>query len=734
MAGSIVLKTFRGGNVTPQNDAIIYQTVIPGAGVFKGCEVTCARGNILHISQGFGMIKGRFFEMYENEISVQLAETGQTLAGRLYIHMDLSNADEPVKIIAETGEMLPALMMDANVNYNNSAYDMELAAFKVDAGGVLDLTQTFPTVQAGGGSGGGGGTGIQRDTMYALGDIVSTGNAPGWCSLVCTQEGTTAAAEPIGYTQIKKAGDKVLDGSCVFTARSIFGELDTAVESLGKTAEGLGQLKEEFERSKSDADALVFKLMSLEAYAALESYDSATMYYCYAEGKPGQIRAVYLGENTIFAAGITVRYHIDADTVIRQTAALSNDVVADAPAAALAGYTFVGWREDDAPNKTVLGKKILDSEEDVDLYAVFRRPITIGMLDNGAVLIDGRETEEFDDTLYYNNGNAESEGIVIPECPYEWEGKTFCGWNTDSYSVPTYIPGRKGTFSDDGYLFPMFVDTVYDFPYTGNYVPFTIPADGIYEFELYGGAGGDVSANVNNEQLTAKGGKGGHVKAYKRMKRGDLIYIYNGGRGNGSSAGANGGGSGGSYSGSGSSRHYGAGGGGATHVALCSGQLGSSMTGDNADKSLNYSHRDNILLVAGGGGGGGISSTSYSGYSDSTQNYTAGAHDGGDGGGDRGGDGSSGGLGGRQISTGSSEDTNFGKGASYSGSYTTYSGGGGGWFGGSCGLNGNSGAGGSGYVGGMPSFTLDKVYYRAVSEAGKNDGNGYSYIRYIKCI
>lgn len=164
MAGSVVLKTFRGGNVTPQNDAIIYQTVIPGAGVFKGCEVTCARGNILHISQGFGMIKGRFFEMYENEVSVQLAETGQTLDGRLYVHMDLSNADEPIKVIAETGETLPALMMDANVNYNNSTYDMELAAFRVDAGGVLDLARTFPTVQAGGGSGGGGGTGIHPES------------------------------------------------------------------------------------------------------------------------------------------------------------------------------------------------------------------------------------------------------------------------------------------------------------------------------------------------------------------------------------------------------------------------------------------------------------------------------------------------------------------------------------------------------------------------------------------
>lgn len=734
MAGSIVLKTFKGGNVTPQNDAIIYQTVIPGAGVFKGCEVTCARGNILHISQGFGMIKGRFFEMYENEVSVQLAETGQTLEGRLYIHMDLSNADEPIKVIAETGETLPALMADANVNYNNSAYDMELAEFKVDAAGVLDLTQTFPAVQAGGGSGGGGGTGIQRDTPYVLGDIVSTGSAPGWCSLVCTQAGTTAVAEPNGYTQITKVGDKVLDGSCIFTARSIFRELDAAVEKLGKTAEDLGQLKEEFEETKSDTGTLVFKLMSLEEYTALETYDPNTMYYCYAKGNPAQIKAIYLGENVIFATGVTVNYHIDTGTVIRQTAALSNDLVANAPTASLEGYTFVGWREDNAPNKAILKKKILDTEEAVNLYAVFKRQITIGMLGNGGTLIDGKKAEELNDTLYYNNGNAESEGITVPECPFEWEGKSFCGWNTDSYSDPTYIPGEKGTFKDDSFLFPMFVDTVYDFPYTGTYVPFTIPADGIYEFELFGAAGGDVSATIDNEQKTAKGGKGGHVKAYKKMKKGDLIYIYNGGRANGTSAGANGGGRGYSYSGSSSAKHYGAAGGGATHVALYPYELGYSTTGTNASRSLNYTYRENILLVAGGGGGAGISGSTYTGYADPTQNYTLGAHEGGDGGGDRGGDGSSGVLGGRQVSTGSSENTNFGQGAGNSGTSTTYSGGGGGWFGGNYGTNGSSGAGGSGYVGGMPPFTLDKVYYGTVNEAGKNEGNGYSYIRYVKCV
>ena len=74
MANNIVLKTYKGGNVTPQDDAIIQETAIPMNGIFKGCEVSHARGNVLRVSQGFGMIKGRFFEVYESEIAVQIAD------------------------------------------------------------------------------------------------------------------------------------------------------------------------------------------------------------------------------------------------------------------------------------------------------------------------------------------------------------------------------------------------------------------------------------------------------------------------------------------------------------------------------------------------------------------------------------------------------------------------------------------------------------------------------------
>lgn len=724
MASNIVLKTFKGGNVTPQDDAIIYQTAVPGAGIFKGCEVTVARGNVLHISRGFGMIKGRFFEVYENEISVQLADTGATLKGRVYIHLDLSNADEPIAIKAITTDVLPSLDMDSNINYNNSIYDLELAYFTVDATSIQNLTQTFSILQ--GGSGGGGGTGgasVTRETTYSVGDTATCTAAPGWATLVCTQAGITATIEPKGYSQITKSGDKVLDGTCVFEARNTFGEIDDLMVNLADAKDGLLELKTKFEASQTDVGELVMRLLSISEYKTIAAYDSNTMYYCYEDENTKQITAIYLGKNTIFATGIEVTYHIDSDYAIKQLASLSNEVISSAPEASLDGYEFVGWREDNTANKAVLSKKVIDSDQPVKLYAVFKRDIEIDMLDNGATLIAGKEESHFTDVLYYNNGNAKSEGIVIPECPYEMEGKSFCGWNTDCYSTPSYKPGKKGTFSDDSILFPMFVDTVYDFPYTGSYTRFVIPADGIYECELWGASGGDAVSNFSNQNTkVAKGGKGGHVKAYKEFKKGDVLFVMNGGKPNGNTGGVNGGGYGYSYSSSSTQRHFGAGGGGATHIALSAGAISTS------NPFITYANRDKMLLIAGGGGGGGISNA--------TSSAEGTYHNGGDGGGDRGGDGSSGTtFGGRQTSTGSTEEAGFLKTYSYSGgSNTTYSGGGGGWFCGQLGNLGNSGAGGSGYVGGMPTFTKDKVLYRAINEAGVNEGNGYSFIRYVKCV
>lgn len=250
MANNIVLKTYRGGSVTPLDDAIIQQTVIATNGIFKGCNVTYARGNVLHVSQGFGMIKGRFFEVYDCEVGVILNSGSGTLQGRLYIHMDLSNADEPIQLLTETASVLTDLTGDEDVNYNNTSYDLELATFGVTRTGITNLEQTFEKIT--GASGSGGASTLQRSTEYFKGDFVTCKNAPGWVTLYCTTAGTTAAAEPVEYAGIAQVGDTVQDGTCVFTARDVVGEIDVLKDLFTNTEtsivgleDGLQELREE---------------------------------------------------------------------------------------------------------------------------------------------------------------------------------------------------------------------------------------------------------------------------------------------------------------------------------------------------------------------------------------------------------------------------------------------------------------------------------------------------------
>ncbi|MDE7220050.1 MAG: hypothetical protein K2O45_10595 [Oscillospiraceae bacterium] len=250
MANNIVLKTYRGGSVTPLDDAIIQQTVIATNGIFKGCNVTYARGNVLHVSQGFGMIKGRFFEVYDCEVGVILNSGSGTLQGRLYIHMDLSNADEPIQLLTETASVLTDLTGDEDVNYNNTSYDLELATFGVTRMGITNLVATFEKIT--GASGSGGASTLQRSTEYFKGDFVTCKTAPGWVTLYCSTPGVTAAAEPVEYAGIAEVGDRVTDGTCVFTARDVVGEIDVLKDlftdtetSIAGLEDGLQELREE---------------------------------------------------------------------------------------------------------------------------------------------------------------------------------------------------------------------------------------------------------------------------------------------------------------------------------------------------------------------------------------------------------------------------------------------------------------------------------------------------------
>lgn len=154
---SINLVTYANQTVTPTNDAIIYERAIDQNGIFYGCNVTVS-SNEVHITGGYGIVCGREFTIQSEAIAVTLAPSG-TLDGRLYVRLDLADADAPIQLLTATGNTLPPLEQDSDVNYTNGAYEMELATFTVGVSALSDVVETYETIM-------GTRSGIGRKVLY----------------------------------------------------------------------------------------------------------------------------------------------------------------------------------------------------------------------------------------------------------------------------------------------------------------------------------------------------------------------------------------------------------------------------------------------------------------------------------------------------------------------------------------------------------------------------------------
>jgi hypothetical protein len=297
-------------------------------------------------------------------------------------------------------------------------------------------------------------------------------------------------------------------------------------------------------------------------------------------------------------------------------------------------------------------------------------------------------------TVTYSNG-----GTLTKVITSTWEaGKTY------TYNLSKTIP-------------------VANFDYTGNVQSYTVPLTGIYKLEVWGAQGGEGA-----EKLSCA--KGGYSYGTVLLTKDNILYVCVGAQGGnptyssdysygvsgigfGGAGGYNGGGKGSngltSYSGSG-------GGGGATHIATITGLL-SSLS----------SNKSSVLIVAGGGGGGsygeGGSGGGINGLSSAYGTYTS--------------------LGGGQTSGyqfGQGQD-GYPKTAYGSCGAEGNGGAGGGWYGGFACQTGNGentnvgGGGGSGYIGprvtgatiaGDTSFTD----YDGTTVTG-HSGNGYARITFV---
>ena len=139
---SAILNTFTGKNITPKNEAVIYDTAIGESGVFNGCALASLGSNQVSIAAGDGIIKGRKFTIEAETIACALATAG-TMPGRIYLKMDLSNATTPLEIKTVVASTLPALVKDEDCNFTNGIYEVAIGTYTASTTAVSNLVPVF---------------------------------------------------------------------------------------------------------------------------------------------------------------------------------------------------------------------------------------------------------------------------------------------------------------------------------------------------------------------------------------------------------------------------------------------------------------------------------------------------------------------------------------------------------------------------------------------------------------
>lgn len=145
---SIELHTVDNGNVQAINDGRLYGEFTGNVGgIVNGSVVTSAGGLALHVTSGWGIGYGRVFTITADDYTVQPASSG-TQKGRLYVHIDISQPDNPIEIRSVAAASLPALIQQ-NLSEGGAIYEIELAHYDVTALAVSNLVSNTKVKFAG---------------------------------------------------------------------------------------------------------------------------------------------------------------------------------------------------------------------------------------------------------------------------------------------------------------------------------------------------------------------------------------------------------------------------------------------------------------------------------------------------------------------------------------------------------------------------------------------------------
>lgn len=149
--GNITLKQYNGSTVSPKDDAILYDLLTRQQnGIIYGCDITWVGSNQLHIDAGYGIIRGRLFEITEHTIYATIPSIDNvSYYGYVCIAVELENDEAPVRIatFATNSEWNTSdFEQDEEINYINGIWEMPVATYRASSSGITNFESNVPHI------------------------------------------------------------------------------------------------------------------------------------------------------------------------------------------------------------------------------------------------------------------------------------------------------------------------------------------------------------------------------------------------------------------------------------------------------------------------------------------------------------------------------------------------------------------------------------------------------------
>lgn len=129
--------TYSGKTRTAKHDAIVYDAALDRSGILNGCNVT-ANNNVITVSVGYGIIKGRVFEVTEESFTLSLPGSG-TQYGALIATLDLSSETLIQLETISGGSSTFTLTENENANFDSGRYQIIIASYTLTATAVTNI-------------------------------------------------------------------------------------------------------------------------------------------------------------------------------------------------------------------------------------------------------------------------------------------------------------------------------------------------------------------------------------------------------------------------------------------------------------------------------------------------------------------------------------------------------------------------------------------------------------------